>query len=192
MNKYEFKDVSIDAEIVRANYDVHNQSLAGQDVLWDYNRYGTLVPTVVGYMLNARAVKEMYKVIWTARHHKVEEYHINENWYAYKIAMRTGTELIVLFRQNTLVSIVRPGTDVSNTIKFYDGKIPNMDQIWVNKTFKPEIENEVYDAEVVPQFTREEELEEIRIFVRSLRHRHLSGEEIELLDEIRDEIDRMV
>jgi hypothetical protein len=174
------------------------RTLAGEKLTYRWNYYDSLNMYVGKKELTKHTkgviLAELFNNYFTITDVK----DLKHNWYVYYGVLFKGTgkpiDCKMLLRGNKVIGIYKPKAKVKPTIKFYEKKIyRNMERnMYVSHTpvdFRPNAEHEVYDKQS-PEFTREDELEEIRAFMASLKRR-LSAEEQDIINDIASEMDRL-
>ena len=184
---------ALDEHIVRESFT--GSALAGDSIEYRFNRYGQLDMVLKGqYKLSGSTKRAVLKELYDnpAWFQKAEEAVLDEHWALVRGVLFPGgsnTEGSFLFRGTTFIGFYRKGTSVSKTMKFYDQKVfktisRRYDKAHKTVDYRPHVRNDIYDAQE-PMFTREEELEEVYQFLKSLTSRRLSNEENEIIDAIR-------
>ncbi len=190
---------AVDEHMVRHSYT--GETLAGDKVTYSWNRWDALVIKVKDRKMSGGILKGMMQVLSENKRLFVptEEITFENQWSMMKgIFTMRGTQhkVQILYRGNKPISITKDGTKVSRTIKFYESKVYRTNS-WKNmrisslREFRPEVQNDVYKDQL-PEFTRVDELEEIRAFLAGLRSRKLSWEEADILEDIKSELITLV
>ena len=190
---------SADSRFVEQSYA--GATLAGEAVDYSFNRYGQLQMKLGNWAVKGGVRSGIHKAILNSRlwFTQSQEVTLSGNWTIVKGTMfpnGSAIEVGILMHSLAIIGIYKSGTDVSKTIKWFEQKIygsNNYKNMQVNsiRDYKPEVQNDVYKHQA-PEFTREDELEEMLAFVTSLKDRRISGEEAELLGAIRDELDEIL
>ena len=202
------QNIEIEVEITAVDERMVEHSFTGTHVADDkvgytFNRYGQLNMTVGKYKAKGSLAKGILNAISVNRKYftPTEEVGLNNQWTITKgIMFPNGSKLQVgiLSRGETVIGIYKKGSNVSGTIKWFEQTIYKSNA-WKNmrthhlRDFKPEyhVEDDIY-ATQAPEFTREDELEEIYQFIASLRNRRRSSQEQQMLEDISAELDSMV
>jgi len=189
----------LDPTIVRESMCIVNDKvyIAGEELTLSINYWGQLEGKLGKYKVKGSTWKAIIKELYDEHFKKTDETVIDARWsivtgeftFSKRLRMKS------LSRGETFIGFFTENTKVSKTINYYEkavfkGTMINYNRVHKTVDYKAEVENEVY-ANLAPEFTKENELEEIREFIRSLRLRRRSNEEQELLVEIADDIYRM-
>ncbi len=190
---------SADSRFVEGQYA--GETLSGQQIDYSFNKYGQLVMKLGDWKVKGGVRSGIHKAILNSRRwfQQSQEVSLSGNWTIVKGVMfpnGSAVEVGILMHSLAIIGIYKSGTNVANTIKWFEQKIygsNNYKNMQVNsiRDYAPEVVNDVYKHQA-PEFTREVELEEILGFITSLKQRRLSGEEVEILGAIQDELDELV
>ena len=190
---------SADSRFVEMHFA--GNTLAGQHLDYSFDRYGQLTMKLDNWAVKGGVKSGIQKAILNSRRYFVQhqEISLSGNWTIVKGVMfpdGSAIEVGILMHSLAIIGIYKKGTNVANTIKWFEQKIygsNNYKNMQVNsiRDYAPEVKNDVYKHQA-PEFTRESELDEILEFVTSLKARRISGEEAELLGAIRDELDEIL
>jgi len=201
-------DIDIKIEITAVDKQMVEQSftgthVAGDKVEYDFNRYGQLNCTVGGYKAKGSMFKGILSELSGGNKYfkATEEIGLSNQWTILKGSLFPNGSNIqggFLCRGETIIGFYKKGNNVANTIMWYE-KMVYKSNAWQNmrthslRDFKPEFhtEDDLY-ATQAPEFTREDELEEIYQFIASLRARKRSAQEQQILEDIKVELDSMV
>ena len=200
-----FSDIDVSIEITAVDtYMVKTSfagnTLAGEEITYSFNRYGQLQATVGKTKAKGQLLKGICMAIFDSRAYFQPDEELSVNS-LYTIVRGTlfpnGSKIPagILLRGNRIIGIYKSGTDLSRTIKWYEQTVYKSNA-WQNmhvhkvRDYRPEfrLDDDVY-AQQTPEFTREDELQEIHEFISSLKGRKLSVDEQLLLQDIRNEID---
>ena len=184
----------IDEYMVRTN--LGGRTLAGEPLRYTFSRYGQLNIYLKGIQLKRQTkghiLKELFLEFFTIEDIK----DLPHQWSIYKGVLFKDTSKPIpgkfLVRGSKVIAYFKPDAKVGRTIKFYEKKVytnvsKNIYNTHHHRDWKPHVSNEVYDNQQ-PMFTREEELEEVREFITSLKGRQLGNEEVEILKDIASEL----
>ncbi len=193
---------AVDEHMVRHSYT--GETLAGDECVYSWNRYDSLTVKVKGQVMKGGVLKGMMQVI--SDNHRLftptEEITFENQWSLMKgtLHLRNTKQIDhhvqILYRGNKPISITKQGTKVSKTIRFYERKVYGTNA-WKNmrvsslREYRPEVENDVYKHQPA-EFTRVDELEEIRAFISSLKSRRLSWEEADIVQDIQSELSTLL
>jgi len=190
---------SADARFVEGQFA--GQTLAGEQLEYTFNRYGQLQMELGNWTVKGGVRSGIHRAILSSRLYfrQVQEVALSGNWTIVKGVMfpnGSAIEVGILMHSLAIIGIYKAGSDVGNTIKWFEQKIygsNNYKNMQVNsiRDYAPEVQNEVYSKQS-PEFTKELELEEIRGFINSLKGRRLSGEEADILADIASEVDTLL
>jgi len=189
---------SADARFVEGQYA--GMTLSGEPIDYSFNRYGQLTMEINGWAVKGGVRTGIHRAILNSRRYFTieQEVSITGNWTIVKgIMFPNGSKqrVGILMHSESIIGIYKSGTDVSRTIEWFEKNIykTNWKQMRVHRTidYRPETPSGVYKTQS-PEFTKEDELEEIRAFITSMKERRLSGEEIEILRDIESEIGRLI
>jgi len=197
----EVEITAVDAHMVEVSFS--GRKIAGDEVSYKWNRYGQLVIDVKGYVAKGSLRKSIMKALLTTRKYfvPVSEEAFNNQWTLTRGVLFPDDgdhEVGVLTRGQNVIGIFRKGSDISRTMEWYE-KMVYKSTAWksmrVGKLidYKPEfhLDDDIY-AQQEPEFTREEELEEICAFVSSMQGRKRSASEQIILGDLRAILDGMV
>jgi len=192
---------AVDRQMVEQAFS--GSSVAGDEVVYRFNNWGELKCTVGGYEAKGSMFKGILNAISVNRKYfsPSQELGLDNQWTITKgVMFPNGSKLSVgiLSRGDTVIGIYKKGTNVANTIKWYE-KMVYKSGAWKSmrthtiRDFKPEYhtDDDIY-ASQYPEFTREAELEEIVSFVSSLRGRRRSPGEQQILEDLRAELNSLV
>jgi len=192
---------AVDERMVEQSFA--GQTVAGQEIEYSFNRWGSLEMMVAGHKAKGGLAKGIFNAISVNRKYfrPKADLGINGQWVLTNgILFPNGAQLQVgiLSRGQKVVGIYKAGTDVAKTIQWYETMVYkntawNSMRIHHLRDYKPEfhVDDDLY-AMQEPEFTREVELEEIANFITSLRARKRSQGEEQILSDIKAELDSMV
>jgi len=193
---------AVDEHMVRTAYT--GEYLAGDEVKYKFDNWGNLVASVKGKKMSGGIMKGMMQVLSDNRRlfTPSEEITLENQWSLMKGMLHLENTKMkhipvqILYRGNKPISITKQGTKVSKTIRFYEQKVYKTNA-WKNmrisslREYRPEVENDVYKHQSA-EFTRVDELEEIRGFIASLKQRRLSWEEADIVEDISSELSTLL
>jgi hypothetical protein len=177
------------------------KQIAGQEIKYSFNRYGSLTARVAGHKAKGQLMKAIIECIYEDHFIPTKVEKLNEKWeviHGVNDLFNKTKEIKFLLRADKVISCLKPKAKVIKTVKFYEQAVYKS-TAWENlqtgniRDFKPEfhLEDDVYSKQE-PEFTREDELEEIYQFISSLKGRRRSAEEQLLLMDIAAEINSML
>jgi hypothetical protein len=192
------RDVS--SRIIRSSFS--GNELAGEKLTYRWNGYGQL-----GIRLGSTKVKKtQLQVIFKEL---LNDYMVRESetiygdglWYTVEGYLTVGRKGHIkgrfLLRGNYVVGYFKDGSKIERTIKWWNKHVFNQsataDVATYTRDFKPEFhgEDDIYSTQY-PEFTREDELNEIGDFLTSLSGRRLSPDEELILRDIKAQLDSML
>ncbi len=191
---------AVDKHMVETQFT--GNAIAGEGISYTFNRYGQLTCKFdTGWDIKGGMMKAVMRAI-ASRHEwfqPMEEVAVGSQWTILKgVLFPNGSKIEVglLTRGEAIIGIYKKGTNLSRTIKWFEKTIYKSNA-WRNmqthslREFRPEVKNEIY-SHLAPEFTREDELEEMSTFIESLSNRRLSNDELQILHDIKDTLDRLL
>ncbi len=187
---------ALDPTIVRESTVIVNDVVyvAGEVLDLSINYWGQLQGKLGKYNVKGNTWKAIVRELYDHHFTKTNETVVDSKWSIIhgRFTFSKKLEMKSLSRGETFIGFFTEKTSVAKTIAYYEkavfkGKMINFNRIHNTVDYRVESPHDVYDKQT-PEFTKENELEEIRSFIASLRRRVLSNEETELLGSIVSEI----
>lgn len=185
-------------KVIRSSFT--GDTIAGQDVAYEANRWGQYSIYVDDIELKGRTKGVILTALYNNYFDKVEEKHYGGMWFVvtgYITCFEEEDYLVqFLLRGGKVLGMFKHNANVERAIKWYAQHVysekPQDLYLRTTNSYGIEYENEVYDGQQFPEFTREDELEEILEFIESLSHRNISVDERNILTDISKAVDRLL
>jgi hypothetical protein len=175
-NQASMLDVS--PRIIRTGFT--GNYLGNDPVKYSWNTWGQLQVTVGNAKIEKQQLQAVLKALYNTHFVSTKETVIGDGiWYMKHGYLTVGKKGKIpgkfLIRGSYIIGFFQEKVKVSRTIKFWNEKVFKYNgpvNIKYQRDFKPEWhpEDDIY-ADQYPEFTREDELQEIDEFIESISHR---------------------